>query len=208
MLAGLTARSFPLTDCLPSLNLSLTQRRSERRGRDASLDDALRVVTPLTTATAEWVSADGYVERQTTVPSAGARHPLTTLVLSTSDSGQLCAAWAVSPSAAPRRYEVTGHRRQIRNVLRATADALQMPHAPSAVVVLLARFRRTLSKYPDGHSLVWRDSGVFLGTAHLVATSLDLHSCVVGIAETTSFGLDGTPDTLVDVGALALWRKE
>lgn len=208
MLAGPTAQSAPLTRRVSSLNIRLTNRRSERSGSHLGLEDALQVITPLVTATAEWISTDGYVERQTVVPSAGARHPLTALLLSRNDSEKRLEAWAVSPSAAPRRYEVTGHQSEIRNVLRSTADALQMPQAPSTVVVLLARFRRTLSKYPDGESLVWRDSGVFLGTAHLIAASLELHSCVVGIAETTSFALNGTSDTLVDVGALSLWGKE
>lgn len=208
LLAGPTAQSEPLIGRVSSLDLPFAHRRSERSGRHASLEDALRVITPLVTATAEWVSTDGYVERRTAVPSAGARHPLTALLLSRSDSAKRHEAWAVSPSAAPRRYEVTGHQPQIRNVLRATGDALQIPPAPSTVIVMLARFRRTLSKYPDGQSLVWRDSGVFLGNAHLIAASLELHSCIVGIAETASFDLNGTSETLLDVGALALWRKE
>jgi hypothetical protein len=186
----------------------LSHRRSERTGGHVSLEEAVDVIAPLVTATSEWVSADEYVERQTFIPSAGGRHPLTALVLTESKDGQFQETWAISASSKPRRYEITGRQPQILALLRATADALHTPQAPSAVVVLLARFRRTLSKYPDGQSLVWRDSGVFLGTAHLIGASLGLRSCIVGIAETTRFALDGTSDTLVDVGALALWQKE
>lgn len=93
-------------------------------------------------------------------------------------------------------------------MLQATADALHTLDQPGTVVVALARFRRTLSKYPDGQSLVWRDSGALLGSAHLLAASLGLRSCIVGITETTRFTLEGTPDTLVDVGALVLSEKE
>lgn len=207
ILAGAGALSVPVRVHETVLNLSLGVRRSERAGGHVRLERALDVVAPLLSVTSHWVAADGYTEKQTAVPSAGGRHPLTALILSrTGDS--IHDVWALSPSAALRRYRVSGYRSEIQRVLRATADALGATSEPHVVIVLLARFRRTLSKYPDGETLVWRDSGAFLGTAHLVATSLGLRSCIAGIAETTQFTLDGSPDLLVDVGALVLSEKE
>ncbi|MBT2474875.1 hypothetical protein J7E68_09910 [Microbacterium sp. ISL-103] len=167
----------------------------------------LHIVAPLVSATKEWVADDGYVERQTFTPSAGARHPLTALIVHRADDGPH-RAWAVSPSRKPHRFEVTRHGAVIETVLAAAAGALRTPEPPATLVVVLARFRRTLSKYADGHSLVWRDAGVFLGTAHLLATSIGLRSCIAGIAETTQFPLDGTSDTLVDVGALTIAEND
>lgn len=208
LLAVDSSLSLPLVSTLSELKVPLNARRSAREGRPVPLERALDVVAPLMTATSEWIAADDYVERQTFVPSAGGRHPLTVLALTKEEGDPHHTAWAVSASATPRRYPLTTHDIQVGEILQAVADALRSPHAPSTVIVALVRFRRTLSKYPDGESLVWRDTGVFLGAAHLVATGLGLRSCIVGTAETTSFALRGTADTLIDVGALALWQEE
>jgi hypothetical protein len=207
LLAGRATTGIAVHSSLTRVDVPLDGRRSERREGGVSLNRALDVIAPLVTASAEWVSEDGYVERQTFVPSAGARHPFTALILHRADDAPH-RAWAVSPSLAPQRFEVTQHEAGTQAVLRAVADALRMPDAPATLVVLLARLRRTLVKYPDGQSLVWRDAGVFLGTAHLLAASTSIYSSIVGIAETTQFPLEGTPDSLVDVGALVLSEKE
>lgn len=208
ILAGPGARSVPVISHVSKLDVTVNARRSERGSGGVALERVLDVVAPLVSATAEWVAADGYIERQTLIPSAGARHPFTALVLARSAGDGDHEAWAVSPSTNPHRYKINRRDVEVAHVLRATADALRLADPPSTAVILLARFQRTLSKYPDGHSLVWRDSGVFLGAAHLLAVSLGIRSCIVGIAGTTSFALEGTGDTLDDVGALVLSEKE
>jgi hypothetical protein len=68
-----------------------------------------------------------------------------------------------------------------------------------AVVFAVATPDRTLDRYPDGMSLVWRDAGVVLQTLHLLAIDVGLASCIVG---TTAVAFrDGTA---TDIGALAL----
>lgn len=208
LMTGDGARCMPLAATLAELNLSVPARRSQRLLSPTSLERALEVVAPLVTANSEWVAADGYIERHTFAPSAGARHPLTALIL-TKEKGQTRhRAWAVSPSVSPMLYEVRRHEPDIARTMSAVSAALHTTREPSTVVVALARFRRTLSKYPDGQSLIWRDSGVFLGYAHLVAASLGLHSCIVGVAETAEFALEGTSEALVDVGAIVLSEPE
>ncbi len=208
LLAGPTATGTPVqSNSLSRLDVQLFGRRSERTPGHASLQRAVDVVAPLLTATAEWTAEDGYVERQTYVPSAGARHPFTALILHRSGDAPH-QAWAVSPAKALLRFEVTSHQPRVDAILTAARDALRTAEPPSTLLVVLARFRRTLSKYADGHTLVWRDAGVFLGAAHLVAESLNLRSCIAGIAETTAFPLAGTSDPLVDVGALALSERD
>ncbi len=207
ILAGPGAPSVPVRPYEPELRVKLGARRSERTGGQVRLERAVDVVAPLLAATSEWLAADGYVEKQTFVPSAGGRHPLSTLVLSRTGESAY-EAWVLSPSRTLRRFQLTGYHPQIHTLLSATTDALHLPADADTIIVVLARFRRTLSKYPDGESLVWRDSGVFLGSAHLVATSLGLRSCIAGIAETTDFPLDGSADRLVDVGAIMLSEKE
>ncbi len=206
LLAGATPTGTPVNSSLSRLEVRLSARRSERAPGGTTLERALDVVAPLLTATAEWVADDGYVERQTFIPSAGARHPLTALILHRSGDAPH-QAWAVSPSRMPLRFEVTRHKPHIEAILHAATTALRMEEHPSTLLVVLARFRRTLSKYTDGHTLVWRDAGIFVGAAHLVAESLNLRSCIAGIAETTALPLAGTSDALVDVGALALSER-
>ena len=208
LLAGFSGHAVVLPEPISTLTLSVKARRSARQSGPVSLERALDVLAPLMTATAEWTAADRYVERHTFVPSAGARHALTALVLSKSVHDTQHRAWAISPSANPRCFAVSRYGAEIAAVLHATGAALRRAQAPDTVIAVLARPRRILSKYPDGYSLLWRDAGAFLASAHLVAESLGLHSCIVGIAETTRFELDGTTEALIDVGALTLAEKE
>jgi hypothetical protein len=207
MLAGPSAHAAVLPEPVSTLALSVQSRRSVRRSGRVTLQRALDVLAPLMTATVEWTAADQYVERQTFVPSAGARHALTALVLSKDAEDTQHRAWAISPSVKPRCFAVSRYGAEISSVLQATSAALRLADAPDTVIVVLARPRRILSKYPDGHSLLWRDAGAYLASAHLVAAGLGLHSCIVGIAETTRFELDGTTEALIDVGALTLAEK-
>lgn len=207
LLAGASAHASVLPEPMPTLTLPVRSRRSARQSGYVTLERILGVLAPLMTATAEWRAEDGYVERQTFVPSAGARHALTALVLSKGVDDTRHRAWAVSPSVKPRCLVVSRYAAEITAVLHATSDALRMSEAPDTVIVVLARPRRILSKYPDGQPLLWRDAGAFLASAHLVSASLGLHSCIVGIAETTRFDLDGTTEALIDVGAITLAEK-
>jgi SagB-type dehydrogenase family enzyme len=50
-----------------------------------------------------------------------------------------------------------------------------------------AQFGRTLSKYENGDSLVWRDAGALLMTISLVAEFLGLNCCALGITGEPSF---------------------
>lgn len=208
LLAGFSGDAVVLPEPISKVALFVQSRQSARQLGSASLERALDVLAPLMTATAEWTATDRYVERHTFVPSAGARHALTALVLSKGAEDTQHRAWAISPSANPRCFAVSRYRAEIAAVLHATGAALRKAEAPDTVIAVLARPRRILSKYPDGYSLLWRDAGAFLASAHLVAESLGLRSCIVGIAETARFELDGTTEALIDVGALTLAEKE
>lgn len=206
-LAGPTEEGERIHSSATEIRIDIDARRSHLSSHPVSLQQAWAVIAPMVTARSAWVGADSYLEQQTLVPSAGARHPLTALLLHKEEDDAQHRAWAVSPSVTPMSFSVSHRGAQTRALLDATARALRAPVAPCTVIVVLARFRRTLSKYPDGEALVWRDAGAFLTLAHLLAVSQGLHSRIVGITETTSFSLDETDDKLVDVGAIALSRK-
>lgn len=50
-----------------------------------------------------------------------------------------------------------------------------------SIVLFFANFERTLSKYENGESLLWRDSGALLGLCYLVAEGLGVQCCGLGI---------------------------
>ena len=50
---------------------------------------------------------------------------------------------------------------------------------------MIAEPQKTLSKYTDGASLVWRDAGVLLGNLALVASYLNINFCPIGALSPT-----------------------
>lgn len=64
-------------------------------------------------------------------------------------------------------------------------------------LLFLAEPGKTLGKYQNGYSLVWRDAGALLGVMSLTATAQGLHFCPLGIT--------GEPwaSALADQGQLA-----
>ncbi|MGW0454524.1 hypothetical protein [Gordonia sputi] len=82
------------------------------------------------------------------------------------------------------------------------ADATRADVPPAAVFVV-ADPALTLSRYPLGDSLLWREAGALLMLLHLAATDIGLGSCVVG---TTGLLLDDMPyeDGPLDLGCVCL----
>jgi len=56
-----------------------------------------------------------------------------------------------------------------------------IPSKNATILLFAAHFEATLSKYDHGESLIWRDSGALGQTMHLVAESLALKFCLLGI---------------------------
>jgi hypothetical protein len=72
-----------------------------------------------------------------------------------------------------------------------------------------AQFERTLSKYENGESLVWRDAGALLATLSLVAECLSLNCCAIGITgEPFVSGMFGKDSNVVGVGGLLVGRRQ
>lgn len=195
-------------DVYPSHSLSqiLRLRRSERQfgSVEWSLLSSLlyRLISPGMTMRAE----DGYVEEYLPVPSAGARHPHTLLVLAKQVEGIEDGPWVVD-RLSHLLVPVILSRDTTSKLTLAVSSALRREDEPPATVVLLARRRRTLSKYPEGINHVWRDAGALLAMAHLVATDLGLASCIVGTGGIVSIPLFGTDESLEDTGALSVGTK-
>jgi len=81
-------------------------------------------------------------------------------------------------------------------------DALGNGWQPAAVLFAASEPRLTSDRYPGGESLLWRDAGVFLGLAHLLATALGHSSTILGSVSITQEPSESWPSAIL--GALAL----
>jgi SagB-type dehydrogenase family enzyme len=189
-----TVESTPLADLLE-------RRRSSRAFGAATLP---QVATLLMRSgrVRDWTTVeDSYQASHRPAPSAGARHPFDLhLVVGRRVEGLDPGAYVFDAVAgalvAQRRADVIPEA-----LLSRLGDHLGAPTAPAAAIFLVGYLDRTLSRYPAGMSLVWRDAGALLQTLHLCATDLRLRSCIAG---TCGLLRDEAQGPVVDMGCLAL----
>jgi len=189
-LANLTAQdSRPLAAVLAA-------RRSQRDWTPPKLEDLASVLVSAGRIIDWAVAPDGYVTTRRPVPSAGARHPLDLYLLVSEVHGLPPGAWRFDALRCELVETALAHQPaldQLSEVLRAPA--------PPAALVAVAHLQRTLSRYPTGISLLWRDAGALLATLQLSATDVGLASCIAG---TCGVLVDETAQGVLDVGALLL----
>ncbi len=70
----------------------------------------------------------------------------------------------------------------------AGATARTLTGTPAVIFLLTAVFRRSISRYRDGLSLVYRDVGCLLQMLYLVASALGLGGCAIGGANDRAVG--------------------
>jgi SagB-type dehydrogenase family enzyme len=139
---------------------------------------------------------------QRPAPSAGARHPLTLVVLASDVSGLPSGGWALDPDAAVLRPSIHAPD-AVTSALAQIGDALHISHAPPAAILAVGNPDATLSRYPDGISLLWREVGALLMLVHLACTDIGLGSCIAGTCAILH-PVPSDPSALVDLGAVAL----
>lgn len=137
---------------------------------------------------------DGYVRTHRPTPSAGARHPIDVHLVACDVAGLDVGSWWFDPLAC----ELVQSSGGAVPILRRLGAVVERPPPPAALV-LVAHLDRTLNRYRDGMSLVWRDAGALLATLHLCATDLGLASCILGTTGVMTYEL---AQAEVDVGSL------
>ncbi len=195
---------IPVTDIGPTLPFAsvVAKRRSTRRFRPPELDQVGLIVarSGLTQHSARDFAGAPIAQRP--APSAGARHPLALVVLAHNVINLPAGAWVLDPDAAvlrPAMYSPDA----VHRALAALSDALHRTELPPAAVMAVGRPGATLSRYPDGISLLWREVGALLMLVHLAATDIGLKSCLVGTCGVLH-PVSGDPSALVDLGAVVL----
>lgn len=199
-LSGPSVAIGPMARADEGIGLLLRQRRSVRELRPCSLADLSTLLFNGARVLDEWLDRDGTNISRRPHPSAGGRHPHSILVLVDEIEGLEPGAWVFDPSRCILADAGWGPDR-IDDALVTASDALSGLRPPS-LLFAVAEPERTLSRYPAGTAHLWRDAGALLTTLHLLAASLDLASCIVGIS-----GVLGHEDAAqIDLGALALGR--
>lgn len=145
------------------------------------------------------------------VPSGGATHPFDLLVTATGVNGLTPGHYVYGPNAVSLR-SLSAEQSGYADVLSAAMMSASRRREPApASICLVANVERTAQRYIAALALLLRDAGALLATMHLVATDLDLRSCIVGSAGhfehlvTPSLGNGSRPSlTVVDCGGLVL----
>jgi SagB-type dehydrogenase family enzyme len=110
-------------------------------------------------------------------PSAGGRHPIDVLVSN----------WPPGSNKVyhydPMAHALCALRPQRAGAVQELTSAAEKTTGSRNGVILwhAAQFDRTLSKYEEGETLVWRDAGVLVGMTALVAEALTLACCPIGL---------------------------
>jgi hypothetical protein len=130
-------------------------------------------------------------------PSAGAMHPIHTLVARGSDP------WLRYDPMSHVLSEIPGSEKAA-STTRAKASEL-VAICQGTLLVLISEPGKTAAKYQYHETLVWRDAGVVLGYMSLAAQALGLSFCPLGITG-EPYALDGwaEQDRLSAVGLAVL----
>lgn len=123
-------------------------------------------------------------------PSAGGIHPIHIIVRRPGDD-----RWWLYEPKAHQLVELRYATSRLAGLYKLSLEVLDDDEATR--VLFLAEPGKTLGKYQDGCSLVWRDAGALLAVMALTATAQGLNFCPLGIT--------GEPwaSALADQGKLA-----
>lgn len=144
---------------------------------------------------------DGYQASRRPTPSAGGRHPFDLHLAISHRVEGLDAGMYVFDAVSGSLVAQNDGESPPEDLLTQIGDQLGSPNPPAAAIFLVGYLDRTLSRYPAGMSLAWRDAGALLQTLHLCATDLQLRSCIVGVCGTLH---SEDPGPVIDMGCLAL----
>ncbi len=115
-------------------------------------------------------------------PSAGGCHPIHIVIIGAPDFPRDVLVY----DAEHNGFGIVGSvdARLLRKTIREIDRCLRVQKGTA--LCFLADVARTENKYVNPESLIWRDSGALLATISLVAESMGIQSCGLGIHDTAS----------------------
>lgn len=109
-------------------------------------------------------------------PSGGGRHPVDIFILNDENGEYTLSLYQpISHSLSLLRSS----KSHIANLINTIETVLPIGNA--TIIWLAAQFDRTLSRYENGESLIWKDVGALTGVTTLVAEYLEINCCPIGI---------------------------
>lgn len=120
------------------------------------------------------VQQDGYILSQRPSPSAGARHPIDLLIVSPAVSALMC---YYNPFEHVL-YELLLPDQVFQGFIDHVNQNVSMENA--TLIWMIAHPQRTMAKYNNAESLIWRDAGALLQCIQMVSTALGLCSTPLG----------------------------
>lgn len=174
-----TRRLLPVpTNVASSPCLDVLHRRRSRR--------VFGVVTHEQLSALLWFSAktlqtrresSGFTWQHRPAPSGGGRHPVHILTITPAADRDLVSVYEPEGHALldldlPKSPATDVFLREIDSVL---------PPQLGTVLCFAADHTRTMTRYKNGESLVWRDAGALLATIHIAAEALSINCCAVGL---------------------------
>lgn len=161
--------SPPLFDVLKS-------RRSLRNGSPLTLDQ-LGAFLYHSAHVQKIVHGDKYDFTLRPTPSAGACHPLELYPLIHQCEGLAPGLYRYHPDSHCLDFCQEFNEELLQNAARAAKSQM----LPSVLILIAARFHRTLWKYESmGYAAILKDAGALIQTMYLVATALKLAPCAIG----------------------------
>lgn len=144
-----------------------------------------------------WPSDLGFDLEHRAAPSAGAIHPIHLLIACPDDS-----RWWLYEPRGHLLIELVAAPQALHGL---DTEILKVLDAPNAVrFLLVAEPGKTLAKYENGCSLVWRDAGALIGIMAVTAQALGLNFCPLGITGEPWIGSLSNQCKLVGVGVALL----
>lgn len=136
-------------------------------------------------------------------PSGGGCHPIDIVVMGSKGSKFKCAlydpaAHALNALQLPDGINCESLREIIAEVL---------PAQSGSVLLFVADFAKTLTRYEGGESLVWRDAGCLLATIGLTAEALNLNCCALGFKGDSVIAQIFGDSTLTGVGGCIIGSR-
>jgi SagB-type dehydrogenase family enzyme len=153
----------------------LSSRRSRRAFRKISLE-RLSALLWHSARSLEGFPPERPLWQHRPAPSAGGCHPVDILLVHQDWPQQILLYEPTDHSLSTLKIVADAERTQFIKL----ADQV-IPIGEATILWFGAQFDKTLSRYENGESLVWRDAGALIATISLVAEFLQLNSCALGI---------------------------
>lgn len=152
----------------------LTSRQSEREFRGISDEQLGRLLWQACSSRESWHSSYGFDLEHRATPSAGAIHPIHLVLHFPGDH-----RWWLYQPQGHYLVEIRGAAHRLEGLLPSCAEVLESDQAVH--ILFVAEPGKTLAKYQNGCSLIWRDAGALLAVIALSAHAHGLNFCPLGI---------------------------